>query len=307
MTIGEHQTSFGGKPVKDYEGEGELEPRKYAYRAAVDYDAIDEGRKLTDVLGQLLDARGADELEALLIGQWDYDSSTSSEAIVEQLCAAGDRLPKLRSLFLGDITFEEQEMSWIPQADISPLFTALPQLRELRVRGSAGLEVGTIVHDGLELLAFESGGLPRRILERVAHASLPALRHLELWLGDSNYGYDDGLAELGPILAGQAFPSLEYLGLKNAEVQDDVAKAVADAPVLDRIRALDLGMGTLSDEGATALLASPRVAKLERLAFAHHYVSDDLVKQLEALGPKVDASDRQEADQGEYRYVAVSE
>ena len=46
--------------------------------------------------------------------------------------ALADRLPALEALFLGDITFEQQEISWIQQSDISPLFLAFPRLRVLR-------------------------------------------------------------------------------------------------------------------------------------------------------------------------------
>jgi hypothetical protein len=80
--------------------------------------------------------------------------------------------------------------------------------------------------------------------------------------------------------------------------------------VLQRIRSLDLSLGTLSDAGAGALLASPAVARLERLDVHHHYCSPAVVARLEGLGISVDASEPQEADEsgGEvYRYVAVSE
>ena len=81
---------------------------------------------------------------------------------------------------------------------------------------------------------------------------------------------------------------------------------VAQAPVVEKIRVLDLSMGTLGDEGAAALLASPAVARLEKLDIHHHYCSPEMVERLKGLGIAVDAGDPQ--DESEYgRYVAVGE
>jgi hypothetical protein len=79
--------------------------------------------------------------------------------------------------------------------------------------------------------------------------------------------------------------------------------------VLEKIRVLDLSLGNLEDEGAQALLASPAVARLEKLDIHHHFVSDAVVAQLKALGIEVDASERKKPYdfEPEYRYIAVGE
>jgi hypothetical protein len=216
----------------------------------------------------------------------------------------------VRSLFLGDIIAEEAEISWIQQTDISPLFDAFPALEYLTVRGGNGLRLGSLRHDRLISLVVQSGGLPVEVVREVCSAQLPNLEHLELWLGSDNYGGNATVEDLGPILSGQLFPKLQSLGLRDSEIADEIATAVASAPVLERIRVLDLSLGTLGDAGAVALLSSPAVAKLEKLDIHHHYCSEDIVARLQALGITVDASEPQQEDayDGEtYRYAAVTE
>jgi hypothetical protein len=66
-------------------------------------------------------------------------------------------------------------------------------------------------------------------------------------------------------------------------------------------------MGTLGDEGARALLASPLVRGLNRLDLHHCFLSEEVAAQLTKLpGVTVDVSDNGGAD-SEDRYVAVSE
>jgi len=118
------------------------------------------------------------------------------------------------------------------------------------------------------------------------------------------------VADLEPLLDGQRFPKLHYLGLRDSDIADEIAAAAASAPILDRIRTLDLSLGTLGDEGAEALLASPAVARLAKLDIHHHYCSDAMVARLNGLGVTVDASEQEGPDEydGEFhRYVAVGE
>jgi predicted DNA-binding WGR domain protein len=282
------------------------------YRLALTYDEeYDEQKSLTDKLAAFLAEPAAQLAQGLVIGSWGGVDSVdrSSAPIVEALVAARGKLPNLKHLFLGDIVTEENEVSWIEQTDVSPLFEAYPQLEEFRVRGSNGLSFGTLKHKNLKMLTVECGGLPVRVLREVCAAKLPALEHLELWLGADNYGWDGRVEDLQPLLSGKLFPKLRYLGLRDSEIADQVAASVAQAPVLKIIRVLDLSLGNLSDEGAQALLASPTVAKLEKLDIHHHFVSDEVVAQLKALGTEVDASQRQKPwdFDPDYRYIAVGE
>jgi predicted DNA-binding WGR domain protein len=294
-------------------GPGGKQKSTVAYRVGLSSDEYYRSVKpvrFPEKLAAFLADPAVSSLSAVVIGCWSHEGEDSSE-VVEALVAARDKLPNLRALFLGDIPYNEQEISWIVQSDITPLFDAYPQLEHYRARGGQGLDLGRIKHEHLKSLAIEASNLAAEVARAVGASSLPALEHLELWLGTSAYGADTTADDLKGILTGKGLPALRYLGLCNSEIADDIAKAVARAPVLGRLRVLDLSLGTLSDEGAKALLAAPGVSKLEKLDIHHHYVSQGTVEQLKGLGIQVDADEPQEADEygGEDsdRYVAHSE
>jgi hypothetical protein len=146
------------------------------------------------------------------------------------------------------------------------------------------------------------------VVQSVGKSKLPALEHLELWLGTNRYGADTTPEDVEGLLQSNSFPSLRYLGLRNSEITNDVARALARSPLLERLRVLDLSLGTLSDSGARALLAIPALANLTKLDIHHHYVSPELVGRLHSLGIEVDASGmREDEDPEEDLYVAHME
>src|SRR5262249_24887366 len=182
----------------------------------------------------------------LVVGAWEemFEDGASAR-IVEALVVARDRLPNLRALFFGDIISEECEISWIRQTDISPLFDAYPRLEYFCVRGAEGLQLGALRHQNLKSLIIQSGGLGAAVTRAAISADLPALEHLELWLGTPEYGGTTAIADLEPLLSGTRFPSLGYLGLRDSAIADQIAVAIAPAPILERIRILDLSLGML--------------------------------------------------------------
>ena len=322
MGISEHVDTFFGSPVKDYDrGRGIDDPSGTIYRLSVSdaWEASETGDTLTDALAQFLGDPGSAQARGLVIGLWEeaFSDAAGAERIVAALVAVRDRLPALRALFLGDITQEECEISWIHQTDVSPILAAYPALECLRIRGGEGLVLGTPRHDELRTLIIESGGLSAEVVRGIIAGHLPKLEHLELWLGDSGYGATTTVDDLNPIFDGSRFPGLKYLGLRNSEIADAIAVALSSAPVVGRIQTLDLSLGNLGDAGARALLESPAVKSLRKLDIHHHYVSmgpdyllPGLVSALANLGIELDTSDACEADEydGEsYRYIAHSE
>lgn len=312
MAIYENVEEFAGRPVQDWDAEtGIADPVGVAYRLSLSYDEAEEGDDIETKVAAFLADPAAPKVEALVIGTWiTDDSSAPSTPIVEALAAARDRLAALRFLFFGDITSEQNEISWIVQSDLSPLLEAYPNLNHLTVRGGMELALGTPRHAKLRELIIQAGGLPPSVIHEVASAELPALEHLELWLGEPNYGGDATVEDLAALLKGERFPRLKYLGLKNSMISDEIAAVVALAPITQRLDVLDLSMGTLGDDGAKALLGSPAIRRLKKLDIHHHYVSDELVNALNALGIEVDASEREEPDKWggeEQRYISVGE
>ncbi|MFC9951360.1 STM4015 family protein [Streptomyces prasinus] len=288
-------------------------PGTVAWRIATEvYDAEETWE---EVFARFCAAVDTTEVRALVVGAWQDAYESSSSKVMEALLAARGRLPALRALFLGDMTSEEAEISWITQGDVSPLLAGFPALEEFGVRGSQGLRFPALRHDALRALALESGGLPADAVRGVGASELPALEHLDLWLGTSWYGADSEAADLAPILSGDRFPNLRHLALRNSEIQDEVAAAVASAPVVARLDVLDLSMGTLGDEGAVALLGGQPLTHLKKLDLHHNYLSDPvrqrLTETLVTAGVEIDLDpdDAEEyEDEGTVeRYVSVGE
>jgi predicted DNA-binding WGR domain protein len=301
--ISHNAGTFVGKRVVDYDPE---KPAKsdvvYRFRSTWDSD------QLIPHLEHFLSLPTALESTAVVIGAWHgEDSGTSPEAVIATLVKGKERLPKLVALYLGDITSEENEMSWIHQADLSPLLQAFPKLQMLRSRGGEGLQLSSPSHDQLRGLALETGGMDVSVVRSVCMARFPKLEYLELWLGTEDYGANATVEDLQPLLSGDLFPHLKYLGLRNSDQADAIAAVVVNSPLLHRLETLDLSLGTLGDEGARALLklSSPT---LKRLNLHFHYIGPELVKQLKALPFTVDVSRPSDMEEDEeWRFVAVGE
>ncbi|MFJ8660619.1 STM4015 family protein [Streptomyces sp. NPDC093795] len=318
MTVDHHTREFHDLPVFDFPAEDarvELpDAAAVAWRISSPTYCEPEDEQWGPLFERFLKTVDTGRVRALVVGGWDEAYETSSAAIVAALIGANDRLTALEAVFLGDMTSEDCEISWIIQSDVTPLLAAYPALREFVVRGGTGLVFPSVRHTGLETLVVESGGLGAEVVRGIAGSDLPALENLELWLGTDTYGGDSTPEDLAPLLSGTAFPALRSLGLCNSVVQDAVAAAVASAPVVARIERLDLSMGVLTDEGAAALLDGRPLTHLAHLDLSHHFLSDAMRERVLAAlvphGVTVVLDDAQEPDEYNgkvYRYVAVAE
>lgn len=312
MTISDHLDTFAGKAVMDYDDNSRItNPKRQSVRVSLSYDEFnDDGLYWEDKLDKVLADPRVKELESLVIGPWEDVGSQDSEFIVELLVNNKDKLQNLQEIFFGDIVMEESECSWINHGEMSPLLSAFPKLTHLAVRGCGGLNFETIEHKNLRSLVIQCGGLSPAVIESVKDSKLPNLEHLELWLGEENYGGEFELDDLRPFIFDTLFPKLIYLGLKNSEVQDGIAALVAESSILKRIKVLDLSMGTLSDKGGEALLGCSDLRNLEFLDLHHHYMTAPMMKRFESLGIRVCVDDRQEDERDEdeiWRFISVSE
>ncbi|MFJ8920151.1 STM4015 family protein [Streptomyces sp. NPDC102415] len=257
-----------------------------------------------------------EKVRALIFGSPWYDGDGGSSP--DELLGLRSRFIGLEALFLGDLEDEEAMISTIGLGGLTELLEAFPGLRELAMRGGDGLEFPVTGHEGLRVLRVESGGLPREAAAQIAAASLPSLEHLELWLGDDWYGGGARVEDLAPLLACTGKAALRHLGLQNSPVQDELAAALASAPVVGGLTSLSLSMGTLGDEGAEALLSGQPLSHLRELDLSHHYLSQDMMlriwTELEPQGVRVNLTGRQEEEDEDDdwaeesgRYIAVSE
>ncbi|MBB2915093.1 hypothetical protein FHS43_006413 [Streptosporangium becharense] len=307
---GLHRGDYAGLPIVGLRPPGAPMPAagEAAWRVSVEtYDAEETFEEHFARFAETVDTT---EVRALIVGGWEDAYENDSSVPVRLLVENAPRFPALRSLFLGAMPAEECEISWIQQSDVTPLLEAFPLLERLEVRGGSGLALRPVGHDRLRMLRLESGGLPAEVVRAVGDSELPALEYLELWLGVSEYGGDVAVTDMEAVLSGARLPALRHLGLQDSEIQDQVAAAVAAAPVVDRLESLALSMGTLTDTGAEALLSGRSLAHLKRLDLHHHFLSDAMQRRLReafaGTGVELDLSGRERPD-GTRRYVAVSE
>lgn len=243
-----------------------------------------DGPSWAEHLQTLAQGSVSSTLKALVIGPWSNElwTANSEQALVE-LISLAKHFNSLEHLFVGDIVDEEMMISELRQCNMTPILNTFPQLQSFYVRGSNELRFENLEHASLQKLVVQSGGLAQQILSDLLNAQLPSLRHLELLLGTTNYGGTITLEDLLPLFSGRYFDRLHYLGIKNSEFTDDIAQVLAQSPLLSRIKTLDLSLGTLGDEGVTALLKSPYLKNLESVVFNHHFVSDSLVAELRSV------------------------
>lgn len=311
MTISRHADVFAGRFVEEFDATKEIsEPDEVAYALRTGWDSE---QTFAEQLFALKQHPQASIVEALVIGQWADEAygGEDSRVAVEALVDAREHFPNLKALFIGDITYEESEISWIEQSNMTPLLDAYPALEVFQVRGGNGLRFESLRHEALKELIIETGGLSRTTIADICAADLPNLERLELWLGSDNYGGDATIKDLEPILSGDRFPKLTHLGLMDSEIADEIAKAIVKAPILKQLDVLDLSMGILLDEAAQVLLAglTNALLKLKRLDLSENYLSDEMVKRFSKLPFKVWAYRQKDLDEDdpEWRYVSVAE
>ena len=207
--------------------------------------------------------------------------------------------------------YEECEVSWIIQGDYGKLWAALPNLKELTIKGSTDLDLGEICHENLEALTIICGGLPQYIIEQIEKAKTPKLKKLLLYIGSDDYGFDGDSKTIKKLLENADFPELEYLGIVDSEIQDELAKVVLESKFMSQIHTLDLSCGTLSDEGAQEILEKlPQYPNVKTLDVHYHFMSQDMVKKLGELSISVDASEPNVEDHYNgkvYKYAMLTE
>ncbi len=309
MVIGVTQSNFAGMPVVDWDLElsaADFDPASIIYR--ISSSGRHDGEDWRKVFSHYLKQAGAEKTTGIVVGFWadpegsdDYDTAFIVKALVD----ACEKLPALTAIFLADVTADECEISWIKQSNVSRLFDVFPLLTHFGVRGGDGLSLGFLKHDKLKQLIIQTGGLSRSVVREIGSSQLPALEHLELWLGASEYGSSVTVDDVRPILFDRLFPRLKYLGLRDSEIADEIARALFNAPVLKQIEILDLSMGTLGDEGGRMLLTNPSVLNLKTLDLHFHYMSQEMCDRLSQLSINIDLSQPQGAR--EHRYVSVGE
>lgn len=270
--------------------------KKYQY----DYDDYDEGKGPATMVEEILADPEFPQVTQLIIGSWGSACEDDCQEILDGIRANKDKFAHVESLFVGDMDYEECEVSWILQGNYSDFWEAMPQLKELTIKGSMDLVLGDIVHQNLEALTIICGGLPVSVIQSIKKAKLPGLKKLVLYIGIENYGFDGNKDTIKALLEESDFPKLEYLGIEDSEIQDELAEVVLESKYMKRLHTLDLANGTLTDKGGELLLGKlPSYPNIKVLDVHYHYMSEEMEEKLKALPIEVDTSESNEPE--EYR------
>jgi hypothetical protein len=312
----DHKTHFAGKTIIDWEP-GNPIPDPATTLPRISATDLWSGSEVSgdEIFRRLLADPASRACSGLVFGLQEETPENYLASLVELLAQHRAHFQHLTTLFLGDISQEESEISWITLGDATPLFTAYPQLEHFGIRGcasnySSGLQLGTLHSEHLKTLVIETGSMDRSVVHDVLSSHLPALEHLELWTGSEWYSANCTVEDFAPLFTDNLFPNLRHLGLRNSEFTNDLAIALSQSPLLERLRVLDLSLGTLDDIGAAALFNCPAIHKLEKLDLHHHFCSDEMIQRLQSLPVKVDVSEREQLEDwgnNDGRFVAVSE
>lgn len=268
----------------------------------IGWEDADEGKGISDLTKEILTDPELPSLTELVIGSWGEAWEDGSQEIIDFLVANASHFSGIKSLFIGDMDYEECELSWINQGDFSKLWEAMPQLEKLTIKGSDGdFNLGPVRHAELKELVIISGGLPDRIIKQVQEAELPSLEVLKLYLGVENYGGDVKLEDVKSFLEHSNFPKLHTLGLLDSEEEDEIAGLVLKSRYMDQLKTLDFSYGCLTDKGGQLIYdALSGDSGVKTLSIEYHFMSAKMVKKLESLkdqGMHIEICDPQEADE----------
>lgn len=308
MTFSRNAFYFNKKKVVDFDIEKGIENPELAYRFRTEYDGPED--EVKNMLNAFLNDPKLGEVDSFVIGHWGPEHDDSPDFLIQLLIENKDKIQHIKGIFFGDITYEENEVSWIENCNHGPLIAALPNLEFYQVRGGNGLGFGVLNHSKLKKLVIQTGGLSKSVYAEISKANLPALEHLELWLGSDYYGFNATPEEVATAYRGTGdnhLPSLKYLGLRNSEIANELAQLLKGDAILDRIEELDFSRGKIDDAGAEALVDNPAIKNLKKLDLHHNFISDEWAEKLEDLGIKVDLKERDPDASEDDRYISVSE
>ena len=95
---------------------------KKFYYTWEDYEDGDKNAKT--MIADILADGELGQLEELVIGCWGESWENSAQSIIDGLVENKDKFAGIKSLFVGDMDYEECEVSWIEQADYGALWAA---------------------------------------------------------------------------------------------------------------------------------------------------------------------------------------
>ena len=279
--------------------------KKYFY----EYEDYEDGDKDASKLAEeILKDPDLSSLKTIIVGCWGETYDNSCQPIIDMFAQNSEKFSHIETLFIGDMESEECEVSWIEQGDHSELIKSLKNLKHLIIKGSNGLSLGELNHSELESLEIICGGLPKSVILEIANSNLPKLKKLNLYLGVENYGFDGSIEDIKKLIENKNFKNLEYLGLGDSEIQDEIVEVVLNSDIVSNLKVLDFSNGTLSDRGAQIILDNANKLKhLELLDLHYHFISDEYMMKLKMLPININLDEQMENDEEYGNYPMLTE
>jgi uncharacterized protein (TIGR02996 family) len=172
-------------------------------------------------------------------------------------------LARLRHLEFGSQEPDLDEDSGEPEAlhgwgDLSALWPHVPQLRELRIKGGAGV-LGAVSLPELRAVCLQLEEEEPEVFSEVIAANWPKLERFELW---DRFG----AVELEPLLHVLGSLPLTHLALPFTEQGEPLLRRLVQLPLLQKLRVLDLHQAVLGPGGRDFLRENVAAFRhLERL------------------------------------------
>lgn len=271
-------------------------------------DWMDSKFPTKEVLERLFTNPAALVLQELEVGviRWEYNAQDVEMVIAE--AAKAPFAKTLRSLAFGEVEGIDIDCAHHPIGDLAGITKdAFPALRELTMWGTE-ISLGDLDLPKLEMLVVQTCGLSQDNVAKIANGELPSLNYLDIWFGSEDYGNDNTIESIEPILQSAKWPKLTHLGLMNCPFTDDICGRLGSSSIVKQLESLDLSMGTMTDDGARALLQHrAALAHLKTIDIGQTYVTPGMVADLRSIGPQIVAEDMREDEDPEYRYVVVAE
>lgn len=283
----------------------------------LDWDQEDEGIELLDIIKEHMEKNQGEYIDSeITIGNWGEAYDTDCSKIVDYIIENKEKFKNLKKVYIGDMDYEECEVSWIQQCDLGIIANELP-IESLIAKGSEGLRFENLKSENLKELKVICGGLGEETLKDIINADIPNLEKLELYLGVEDYG---GIVEsqidiLDELMKKANFENIKYLGLKNSEYTDLICEKIVNSDILEQIEVLDLSLGTITSKGAEVILNNAeKFSNLKKIDLSYHYMSEEIVEKLtaefESRNIEIIVEDQQEEDCYDdevYRYPFMTE
>ncbi len=248
---------------------------------------------------QFLEAPIARFIESLRFGLAHFESNNNWAPTLD-VVTRSEQAQRIRSLRFDAYTYTDCEISWTPFGDFAFAWKRLPSLELLHIRSGAGGNLGDIELPRLKTFIFESGGLGGDLLASIVNAKWPALEHLEIWTGSSNYGAGGTLHQLRPILAGAGLPELRHLGIVNSELSDGLVPALAMSMLLPQLHSLDLSRGVFARVATDALVEHAAAFRhLASIDLTDNVLEPDEIARIRAVLDNVIFGDQREREEDE--------